>query len=112
MATEEGFYPALGHSLESRKNYRLAIAGSFAELAYTSGRMEWSNCLSEDDRFHPHPLARAGREYESMVSMPIWSRDVVEGVFNVLATESNAFTRVDRVYLGLLGRIIDVARSL
>jgi hypothetical protein len=112
MARGDDLFPALGHGLESRRNFRLAIAGSFAEAAYTSGQMEWSNRLSEDDRYHPHPLGRPGREYESMVSMPIWSGGEVDGVFDVLATEANAFTRVDRVYLGLLGKIVDVARSL
>ncbi len=112
MATESELYPALGHTLESRRNFRLAIAGSFAEVAYSSGRMAWSNCLSDDERFRPHPQTRPGREYESIVSMPIWSGGVVEGTFNVLATEKDAFSRVDRVYLGLLGTIIDVARSL
>jgi GAF domain-containing protein len=107
-----GLFPALGHSLESRQNYSLAIEGSFSELAYRGGRMAWSNHLQEDERFRTHPRARAGRKYDSIVSVPLWSQGEVDGVLNVIASESEAFSPIDRTYITLLASVIDVARSV
>jgi hypothetical protein len=109
---EEGLFPALGHRVESRQNFRLPIAGSFSALAFQNGRPYASGELSSDDRFEPHPLARPGREYESIVSVPLRSRREVDGVFNVIATAKDAFTPVDQTYIALLGSVIDVARAV
>jgi hypothetical protein len=103
--------PALGHSMEGRQEFRLAIDDSFAGLAYRTRRVQMSNDLPNDERWHPHIRARPGREYESMVSVPLVSGGAVDAVLNVLATKRNAFDRVDQTYITLLGSVIDVARS-
>lgn len=68
-----------------------------------------SGKLSEDDRFKPHP--QATRPYESIVSVPLWADDDVDGVLNVVSTDADAFNAVDRSYLALIGSVIDVARA-
>jgi hypothetical protein len=109
MARAGVLYPALGHSLEGRQNFRMPINESFSLYAFQRGRVFASGKLSEDDRFSPHQ--RATRPYESIVSVPLWNDAEVDGVFNVVATESEAFNGVDRSYLALLGSVIDVARA-
>jgi GAF domain-containing protein len=111
MADSTGLFPALGHSADARQNYRLPIRDSFSALALTTGRPHASNQLSTDDRFKSHPRSRPGREYESIVSIPIWKDGEVDGVLNVIAERQDAFSSVDQTYLGLLGSVIDVARS-
>jgi transcriptional regulator with GAF, ATPase, and Fis domain len=71
-----------------------------------------SGHLSADDRFAPHPLAQKGREYESIVSVPLHYAGAVDGVLNVIATRQDAFSTVDRTYITLLAAVIDVARTL
>ena len=112
MADESGLQPAHGHHPESRQEFRLAIKDSFAGFAYTTARVQSSNDLSNDERYEPHPKATPGREYESMVSVPLFRAGVVDGVLNVLAVRKNAFSPVDRTYVTLLASVIDVARSL
>jgi hypothetical protein len=111
MGDEDGTFPALGHSLEARQNFRLPIAGSFSELPLRQGRVYASANLSTDDRFRRHPRARPGREYESIVSVPLHIEEDVDGVVNVIATHQNAFNAVDRTYITLLGSLIDLARG-
>ena len=67
--------------------------------------------LTKDDRFTRHPRARPGREYESIVSVPLRDEADVVGVFNVIATRQNAFNAVDRTYITLLGSLTDLARA-
>ena len=112
MGDEGGTFAALGHSLEARQKFRLPVAGSFAELPLRKGRVYASGNLSKDDRFTRHPRARPGREYESIVSVPLHiEADEVDGVLNVIASSQNAFNAVDRTYIALLGSLIDVARG-
>jgi transcriptional regulator with GAF, ATPase, and Fis domain len=75
-------------------------------------RVQSSNDLGADQRFTPHPKAGSGREYQSMVSVPLWRGGEVDGVLNVLAVRKGAFSPVDRTYITLLASVIDVARSL
>jgi GAF domain-containing protein len=111
MSKEGDLFPALGHSLDARQNLSMDISGSFSELAFRSGKVYASNDLAADNRFRPHPRARAGREYASIVSVPLWKNGAVDGVLNVIATKTHAFEPVDRTYVTLLGSVIDVARS-
>jgi GAF domain-containing protein len=106
---DEGLFPALGHSLEGRQQFRMPILESFSLHAYQHGKTFASGQLSEDDRFTPHQ--KATRPYESIVSIPLWKFGEVDGVLNVVATEPEAFNGVDRSYLLLLGSIIDVTRA-
>ena len=112
MADSAGLLPALGHRMESRQRFRLPIKGSFAGVALDHGRVQWSNDLSGDQRFTRHPKAEADRQYESIVSVPLWRAGEVDGVLNVLAVRKDAFSPVDRTYITLLASVIDVARSL
>lgn len=112
MQGSEGLYPALGHSMEARQEFRIPIDDSFSGLTYRTGRLHDSNRLSEDERWRPHPRARPGREYESIVSVPLIWRGNTDGVLNVVATEPDAFDSADQTYIALLGSVIDVARSI
>jgi hypothetical protein len=112
MADASGLLPAHGHRAESRQNFRLPIKDSFAGVAYQTGRVQSSNDLAHDQRFKRHPKATSSRQYESMVSVPLWRSGKVCGVLNVLATRRDAFSAVDRTYITLLASVIDVAESL
>jgi hypothetical protein len=112
MAAADDLFPAHGHRAESREKFRLAIKGSFAGVAYQSGKVQASNNLGADDRYSRHPRADASRKYESMVSVPLWRAGEIDGVLNVIATRQDAFTAVDRTYITLLASVIDVARTV
>ena len=112
MADEDGLFPAHGHRPESRERFRLPIQGSFAGVALHTGKVQASNHLSADDRYTRHPRADSGREYESMVSVPLWEAGAIDGVLNVIATRKDAFTAEDRTYITLLAGVIDVARTV
>jgi hypothetical protein len=102
---------ALGHDMGSRRQLRLKIVGSFAGLALTHGGVYYSNDTDEDDRFAPHPLARSGREYRSIVAVACHEGNENEAVLVVVATEPNAFSAADRAYIQNLAGIIDVASA-
>ncbi|HST54693.1 MAG TPA: GAF domain-containing protein [Solirubrobacteraceae bacterium] len=112
MSDEHGLLPARGHRPESRQEFCLPIKDSFAGVAYNTGRVQSSNDLAHDERFKRHPKAESGREYQSMVSVPLWGSNVVDGVLNVLATSKDAFSPVDRTYITLLASVIDVAEHI
>jgi GAF domain len=112
MADASGLQPAHGHRVESRQSFRLPINASFAGVAFHTGQVQSSNHLSSDQRFKRHPKATTGREYQSMVSVPLWRSGEVDGVLNVLAVRKDAFSTVDRTYITLLASVIDVARSV
>jgi GAF domain len=112
MADGDQLYAAHGHRAESRQKFRISIAGSFAGVAFQTGKVQASNRLSDDDRYAPHPRASEGREYESMISVPLIREGRIDGVLNVIATRRNAFSDVDRTYITLLASVIDVARSV
>ena len=109
MARQRNLFPALGHTPEGRQQFRMPIADAFSSYAYQHRRVVASGKLSEDERFSPNPKAR--RPYESIVSVPLWKNGGVDGVFNVVATNPDAFNVVDRTYIALLGSLIDVARA-
>jgi hypothetical protein len=112
MSSAEGTFPAFGHRPESRQKFRLRVAGSFSQLAYERNRMFFSGKLSEDDRFEAHDAAEPARAYESIVSVPLRTHSgEVDGVMNVIATATDAFSAVDRTYISLLGSVVDVARA-
>jgi hypothetical protein len=112
MADESGLFPAHGHRAESRDRFSLPIQGSFAGIAYQSGKVQASNHRSADDRFSRHPRSASDREYESMVSVPLWKGGEIDGVLNVIATHEKAFSTEDRIYITLLASVIDVARTV
>jgi hypothetical protein len=112
MADGADLFPARGHHVESRQMFRLPIASSFAGVALTHGRVQWSNDLEEDTRFTPHPKASPERSYRSIVSVPLWRSGKVAAVLNVIATQKNAFSSIDRTYVTLLASVIDVAETL
>jgi hypothetical protein len=98
-----------GHDMGSSRRFRLKIAGSFAGLAYASGEVKWSNDLEDDNRFEPHPRARPGREYRSMVAVPLKHEGEVFAVLVVVGVEKEAFSAPDRIYVRSLGSVCDVA---
>ena len=103
---------ALGHDVESRREFRLQIHKSFAGLAFNEREIKWSDDTKSDSRFTPHPKARPGREYESIVAAPLWEGNDVFGVLVVVAEKGSAFTRADRIYIQELAAIMDVARAV
>lgn len=68
--------------------------------------------MDNDDRWRPHPKARPGRQYGSLVSIPVRRGDEVVGVLNVISTHKNAFTQGDLNYIELLAALINLAHSL
>jgi GAF domain-containing protein len=110
--TEFSMALALGHSIESRRVFQMQIAGSFAGMTYSDGEPRVCNDTREDDRFTPHPHARPGREYRSIVAAPIrYGRDI-DGVFVVLAEHPNAFGDGEVAYVRELAAIVGLARSI
>jgi GAF domain-containing protein len=103
---------AAGHSLESRQAFRLPIQTSFSRYAYETGELVWSNELSQDSRFMRHPQARPGRDYESMISVPIRRGDQTIGVLNVISSEAEAFEDADRTYAKLIGAVVEIVLAL
>jgi GAF domain-containing protein len=101
-----------GHSLEGRRDFHLPIAGSFGGHAYSSSEVQWTGDVEADPRWSKHAKARAGRNYASLVSVPVVVRDQVIGVMNVVSTYKQAFSEADRTYIELLGSILSVAWSL
>jgi GAF domain-containing protein len=112
MTDGDELAPALGHQAESRQRFRLPIRGSFAGIALDHARVQWSNDLDRDTRFHPHPKASPERGYRSIVSVPLWRSGEIAGVLNVIATRIDAFSPIDRTYITLLASVIDVAESV
>ena len=110
MSRSDDMYPAFGHSMEARQEFRMKIDESFAGIAFRTGRPQVSNDLKQDDRWKPHPKARRGREYESIIAVPLISGGSVDGVLNVIAERPGSFERVDQTYITLLASLIDVAR--
>jgi GAF domain-containing protein len=103
---------AAGHSLESRQAFSLPIDTSFSKYAYESGELVWSNNLSQDTRFMRHPQARPGREYESMVSVPIRRAEQTVAVMNVISSSADAFTEEDLTYTKLIGAVVEIVLAL
>jgi GAF domain-containing protein len=103
---------AAGHSLESKHKYSLPISDSFSRLAYETGDIYWSDDVDKDPRFKPHPLARKGREWKSIISVPITCADKIVAVLNVVSTFEDAFPEVDFIYVQLLGSLLGVVWSL
>jgi GAF domain-containing protein len=103
---------ALGHHSKSLRKFRLGINGSFAGLAYASGDHKWSNDTDTDDRFQTHPRARPGREYRSIVAVPMRKGEAITGVFVVVATAPGAFNEPEVAYIRQLAAIADVAQAL
>ena len=102
---------ALGHSIESRRAFELKIPGSFAGMTYADGVARYSNDTDNDDRFTPHPEARPGREYASIIAVPIRKGHAVTGVLVVVAQHAEAFSEADVAYVGQLGALIGLARA-
>jgi GAF domain-containing protein len=102
---------ALGHDVESRRAFTLPIHESFAGLAFNEREAKYAEDTQNDDRFKPHPRARPGREYRSIVAVPLLEGDEVFGVFVAVAQHPRAFSRADRTYIRVLGAIMDVARA-
>lgn len=109
MADDTGMYPAHGHSLEGRSNFRLPIDQSFAGLAYRRCQPMGSGDVDTDERFTPHP--KATRPYKSIYSVPLHAGGDVTGVFNVIAEKANAFDAIDRTYIRLLAAVTEIVRA-
>jgi GAF domain-containing protein len=103
---------AAGHSLESQRRFRLRIEDSFSKWAYRNGLIYWSSDLANDERFTPHPRAAAGRDYNSMISVPIRSEDEVVAVFNSIFTSTDAFDEAELIYVRLIGTVIELVWQL
>ncbi|MBI2691278.1 MAG: GAF domain-containing protein [Solirubrobacterales bacterium] len=100
-----------GHSLDGQKKFRLDISTSFAGRAYASKETKISQNVQDDDRFKTHSHARPGREYGSLIAVPLLDGDESVGVFCVISTFVEAFTAVDKTYVEILGAILGVAFS-
>lgn len=113
-AAQQEFHMAFaaGHSLSSQQQFSLPIADSFAAPAFTRREIVVSDDVDNDPRFRPHPRARPGREYGSLVSVPITVGEDVRAVMNVISTRQNAFSPSDISYMALLGSALSVAWSL
>lgn len=103
---------ASGHSLEGQQKFRLEIAKSFAGRAYSDAATKISEDVQDDPRFTKHAFARPGREYGSIIAVPLMDGDDCFGVLCTISTFSNAFSRVDKTYVEILGAIIGVALSV
>jgi GAF domain-containing protein len=101
-----------GHSLEARERFRLPVPGSFAGYAFSTGETQYSNKVHGDQRWSEHPKARPSRAYGSLISVPIKVGDHVVGVFNVISTYEDAFTRGDITHVEILGSMINVVWGL
>lgn len=103
---------AAGHTLESKQKFRLPIEGSFAGFALQSEQIEATGDVDLDERFVRHPKARPGREYKSIISVPIRSGEETVAVLNVISTFENAFEEADFNYVRLIGAVLNVVWSL
>jgi GAF domain-containing protein len=113
VMSEDGvLFPALGHSIEARQEFSIRIDDSFVGQAYRSAKTAVSNDVQHDSRWKAHPRARPGREYGSLVAVPLVSRGRVNGVLGVIAVRPRAFRPVEQTYITLLGSVIDVARTI
>jgi GAF domain-containing protein len=101
---------ALGHSVDSRRLFSLPVAGSFAGLTLMDGEPRVSNDTSTDERFKVHPQAKPGREYGSIVVVPIRRGDEIERVLVAVAQHPGAFADADVAYLRHLAAIAGLAR--
>lgn len=97
-----------GHSVEARHGFSLDVAGSFAGVAFTRGETQWTNDVAKDPRWAKHPKARPGREYGSLVAVPIRMGDDVVAAFNAISKHNKAFSPADLNYLELLGALISM----
>lgn len=105
-------FPALGHTMEGRQRFDIAVDGSFSGYAFRTGKTQISNDVAKDERWQKHPRADPNRSYGSMISVPLFfDEGNPDGVLNVIATRTNAFDRTDQTYVGLLGAMIDVVRA-
>src|SRR5204863_467794 len=92
-----------------QQRFRIPIEHSFSRHAFETGQPVYCSDVTRDDRWHPHPQARPGREYKTMYSVPIRIGDQTVAVLNAVATRQDAFGFADQVYLLLLGAIINVS---
>jgi hypothetical protein len=99
---------AAGHTLDSKRNFRLPIDESFSKWSYRNDLIVWSGDLVNDDRFTRHPKASPNRDYNSIISIPIHRGDTVVAVFNTIFTPTNAFDEPDLLYVRLIGAVLDL----
>jgi GAF domain-containing protein len=100
-----------GHSLGRTDNFSLPKT-SLAGHALESGDLQWTNNVDDDSRWKPHPLAREGRRYRSLASMPIVVGGTAVAVLNVVSDHKGAFLTGDLTYIELLGGFIGLAWAL
>jgi hypothetical protein len=103
---------AAGHTLDSKRNFRLPIAFSFSGGAYKDNLILWSGDLASDERYTRHPKATPDRDYNSMICVPIRKGEQPVAVFNTIFTASNAFDEADLIYVRLLGAVIELVWQL
>lgn len=101
-----------GHTLESKRNFRLAIEDSYSRWAFRNNRIMWSGDLSSDPEYTRHPKATPERDYNSIICVPIRRGGVVVGVFNTIFTPTEAFDEADLLYVRLIGAVIELVWSL
>lgn len=100
-----------GHSLGRKDNFSLPKT-SLAGHALESGDLQWTNNVSDDKRWKPHPLASDNRRYRSLASMPIIVGGSAVAVLNVVSSRKGAFLTGDLTYVELLGGFIGLAWAL
>jgi GAF domain-containing protein len=99
---------AAGHTLESKKAFRLPIDHAFSKWAFRTSVIYWSGDLASDDRFTRHPRAAQERDYNSIISVPIRAGAKVVAVFNTIFTPPDAFDEADLLYVRLIGAAIEL----
>lgn len=99
-----------GHTLPGQSKYRVPIKDTLSRLAYESGEPQAWEDVTEDDRFEQNP--KATHHTRSMISIPLRRGEDIIGVFNVIASEPEAFDPAEAQYLASLGSIISVAVSV
>jgi hypothetical protein len=106
---------AAGHTIQGRQNYQRPIGETFAGIAYRTGEMQWSNDCHNDHRFDPNPRAQPGREFSSIVVVPVSlvaRGEEAKGVLSVVSTLKSAFPQADLLYIQAVGVALSLVCSL
>jgi len=100
-----------GHALGRKDGFSLPRA-SLAGHALDSGKLQWTNNVEEDKRWHALPSASEGRGFQSSACMPIVVGDDCVAVLSVVSSAKGAFLKSDLTHVELLGGFIGLAWAL
>lgn len=100
---------AAGHSMQGRLKFDEKIDETLSRHAYRTGKPQYWRDAAEQTEFVQNPLASANTR--SLMSIPLSYEGAVQGVFNAVAAEPDAFDEAERTFLASLGAIIGLAVS-